>query len=58
MAIQKDRELRNTAIKCIEGEMRVMLLEGLLKKNLGLNEVEDFVSKEKGKGGRFEEYYL
>ena len=52
----EDRDLRNAAQKCIQGEMRVKLLEGLLRRNLGLKEVEDFVSKERGKlrmgGGR------
>ena len=45
----EDRELRNAAYKLIEGEMRVKLLEGLVKRNLGLCEVENFVSKERGK---------
>ena len=49
MVTSEDRELRNAAQKCIEGEMRVMLLEGLLKKGLGLKEIEDFVSRERGK---------
>ena len=49
MVIKEDRELRNAAQKCIEGEMRAVLLEGLVKKNLGLKEVEDFVEKERGK---------
>ena len=49
MAIQEDRELRNTAIKCIEGEMRVKLLKELLKRGIGLREVEDFVRNERSK---------
>ena len=47
MVIPEDRELRDAAKKCIEGEMRVMLITELLKKGLGFKEVEDFVAKER-----------
>ena len=49
MAIAEDRELRNAANKCAEGEMRVKLLKELLRNCVGLKEVEDFVRHEKGK---------
>ena len=49
MVILEDRELRNTAKKCTEREMRVKLIEELVKKKLGFKEVEDFVLKERGK---------
>ena len=49
MVIKEDRELRDAASKCAEGEQRVKLLKELLKKCVGLKEVEDFVSKERGK---------
>ena len=49
MVILEDRELRNAAKKCIESEMRVMLISELLKKGLGFKEVEDFVTRERGK---------
>ena len=49
MVNMEARELRDAAYKCVESEMRVKLLEGLVRKNLGLKEVEDFVRKERGK---------
>ena len=49
MAILEDRELRNAANKCIEGEMRVRLLKELLARGIGLKEVEDFVLREGNK---------
>ena len=49
MAVMEDREFRNAAKKCVEGEMRVLLISELLKKSLGFKEVEDFVSKEREK---------
>ena len=49
MTIKEDRDLRNAAKKCLAGELRSKLLEELLKKGLGLTEVEEFVSKEKRK---------
>ena len=50
MAIAEDRELRNAANKCAEGEMRVKLLKELLRKCVGLKEIEDF-ERGKFKGG-------
>ena len=49
MVIMEDRELRDAAKKCVEGEMRVVLIEELLKKGLGFKEIEDFVSRERKK---------
>ena len=49
MAIAEDRELRNAASKCAEGEMRSKLLKELLKNCVGLKEVVDFVRHERGK---------
>ena len=49
MAIKEDRELRDAASKCAEGEMRVKLLKELLKRGIGLKEVEDFVRRERNK---------
>ena len=56
----EDRELRNTARKCVESEMRTMLITELLKKGLGFKEVEEFVQKERGKlrgGGQNKVHY-
>ena len=39
------RDYRNGVRKCIEGEARAKLMEELVKKGLGLRDVEEFVSK-------------
>ena len=49
MTAGEDRELRDAAKKCIEGEFRVKLLEKLLEKGIGLREIEEFVAHEGGK---------
>ena len=45
----EDRELRDVARRCIEEEMRVKLLSELVRRDVGLKEVEEFVKKERGK---------
>ena len=45
----EDRELRDAARRCIEEEMRVKLLSELVRRDVGLKEVEEFVKKERGK---------
>ena len=49
MVATEERELRDTAKMCAEEEMRVKLLSELVKRGIGLKEVEDFVRKERGK---------
>ena len=59
MTVREERELRNTAKKLIECESRTKLIKELVRKGLGLREVEEFVSKEAArlrKGGKNNEY--
>ena len=55
MTVREERELRNTAKKLMECESRTKLIKELIRKGLGLREVEEFVSKEAArlrKGGK------
>ena len=49
LVAMEDRELRDVARMCIEEEMRVKLLSELVRRDVGLKEVEEFVKKERGK---------
>ena len=44
MTVREERELRNAAKKLMECESRTKLIKELIKKGLGLREVEEFVS--------------
>ena len=46
-ASREERAYRRSAKKCTRGEAKTRLLEDLLRKRLGLREVEEFVKKER-----------
>ena len=48
-ASQEERAYRSSNKKCIKGEARYRLLEGLIRKKIGLQEVEEYVLKERKK---------
>ena len=46
-ASREERTYRNSNKKCIKGEYRTRLLEDLLKRRLGLKEVEEFIIRDR-----------
>ena len=46
-ASREERTYRSSYKKCVRGETRTRLLEDLLKKKLGLREVEEFILRER-----------
>ena len=46
-ASREERAYRRSSKKCTRGEIRSRLLEDLIKKKIGLREVEEFVKKER-----------
>ena len=48
-ASQEERAYRSSNKKCIKGEARNILLEGLIRKKIGLQQVEEYVLKERKK---------
>ena len=44
---KEERAYRSSSKKCIKGEARSRLLEDLVKKKIGLHDVEEFVSRER-----------
>ena len=46
-ASREERGYRKSAKRCTRGEARSRLIEDLIKKNIGLRDIEEFVKKER-----------